>query len=101
AAADIWECSPRTVVQKAQEGRCRVIVSTYNEPLITSEWAAAIFEEAKKSGLLCAYVSNGHATRRALEFLRPWMSLYKVDLKCFDHGKYRDVTGGAMRHVLR
>ena len=27
----------------------RVVVSTYNEPLITSEWAVAIFKEARRA----------------------------------------------------
>ena len=30
----------------------RVVVSTYNEPLITSEWAVAIFKEARAAGLV-------------------------------------------------
>ncbi len=32
--------------------RARVMVSTYNEPLITSEWAVAVFKEAKRAGLI-------------------------------------------------
>jgi len=101
AGSDIWECTPQSIVDRAREGRCRVIVSTYNEPLITSEWAAAIFRIGREAGLRGAYVSNGHATRQVLEYLRPVTDFYKVDLKCFDHSKYREITGGAMRHVLR
>jgi pyruvate formate lyase activating enzyme len=97
----VRECTPQSVAAQAQASRAKVVVSTYNEPLITSEWAAAIFDKARRRGLRCAYVSNGHATRRVLEYLRPCVSLYKVDLKCFDPAKYRDMTGGAMRHVLR
>jgi pyruvate formate lyase activating enzyme len=99
--AAVRECTPAAIVDQALAAGAKAVVSTYNEPLITSEWAAAVFDEARARGLLCAYVSNGHATRRALEFLRPRLSLYKVDLKCFDHAKYRDMTGGALRHVLR
>jgi len=101
AEADIQECSPQSVVAQAKASQAQVVVSTYNEPLITSEWAAAVFDEARGQGLRCAYVSNGHATRRVLEYLRPRLSLYKVDLKCFDPAKYRDMTGGALRAVLR
>jgi len=101
AGSDIRECSPQDVVARARASAAKVVVSTYNEPLITSEWAAAIFREARTSGLRGAYVSNGHATRRVLEYLRPLVSLYKVDLKCFDHAKYREMMGGALRHVLR
>jgi pyruvate formate lyase activating enzyme len=101
AEAFVRECTPQSVAAQAKAGRAKIVVSTYNEPLITSEWAAAIFDEARSQGLRCAYVSNGHATRRVLEYLRPRLCLYKVDLKCFDHAKYRDMTGGAMRHVLQ
>ena len=101
AGCGIQECSARSVAARAQEAGARVVVSTYNEPLITSEWAVAVFREARELGLRCAFVSNGHATRRVLEYLKPWVSFYKVDLKCFDAAKYQEVTGGDMRHVLR
>ena len=38
-----------------------------------AEWAAAIFRKAKEAGLRCGFVSNGYATRRCLEYLRPWV----------------------------
>ena len=101
AEAAISRVSPEEIATMAKDAGCPVVVSTYNEPLITSEWAAAIFSEARARGLRCGFVSNGHANRRVLEYLRPVMSLFKVDLKCFDHAKYQDMTGGAMRHVLR
>ena len=36
--------------RRATVERARSIVSTYNEPLITSEWAVAVFKEAKAAG---------------------------------------------------
>jgi pyruvate formate lyase activating enzyme len=68
-------------------------VSTYNEPLITSEWAVAVFREAKAAGLLTAFVSNGNGTPQVLEYLRPWIDLYKVDLKSFDDRHYHELGG--------
>ena len=47
------------------------IVSTYNEPLITSEWAVDVFKEAKAAGLATGYISNGNGTPQVLDFLRP------------------------------
>src|SRR5437762_9163395 len=38
------------------------VTSTYNEPLITSEWAVEVFKEARKHGLHTSYVSNGNGT---------------------------------------
>src|SRR5208337_4303588 len=77
----------------------KVLVSTYNEPLITSEWAVAIFKEAKAAGLATAFVSNGNATPQVLEYLRPWIDLYKVDLKSFDEQHYHQL-GGRLQPIL-
>ena len=53
----------------AQGAAC--VVSTYNEPLITSEWAVAVFREARAAGLRTGFVSNGNATPQVLDYLRP------------------------------
>ena len=90
-----------TPVQLASTGRrlgARLVVSSYNEPLITAEWAVAVFREAKKAGLACAFVSNGNATPEVLDFLRPWIVAYKIDLKGFDDRRYRTL-GGTLEHV--
>src|ERR671937_107312 len=76
-----------------------IIASTYNEPLITSEWAVEVFKYAKRSGLKCAYISNGNGTPQVLDYLRPWVDLYKVDLKSFDDKHYREL-GGVLENVL-
>jgi pyruvate formate lyase activating enzyme len=90
---------PRRLVEEALRQEARVIVSTYNEPLITSEWAVAVFREAKQEGLVTGFVSNGNATPRVLEYLRPWVDLYKVDLKSFDDRHYRQL-GGRLAPIL-
>ena len=91
--------SPADLVSDALRQRARVIVSTYNEPLITSEWAVAVFKEAKAAGLVTGYVSNGNGTPQVLEYLRPWVDLYKVDLKSFDDRHYREL-GGRIAPIL-
>jgi pyruvate formate lyase activating enzyme len=87
------EVSPETLVREALDQGAKVMVSTYNEPLITSEWAVAIFKEAKAAGLITGFVSNGNGTPQVLEFLRPWLDLYKVDLKSFDDRHYHELGG--------
>jgi pyruvate formate lyase activating enzyme len=74
-------------------------VSSYNEPLITSEWAVDIFKVAKAQGLVCGYVSNGNATREVLEYLRPYVSAYKIDLKTMRDKNYR-ALGAPLAHIL-
>jgi len=87
------------LVELAVRHGAPVVTSTYNEPLITSEWAVRVLRQAKERGLLGAYVSNGNATPRVLDYLRPWVDLYKVDLKGFDDRRYREL-GGLLATVL-
>ncbi|MBI3896430.1 MAG: radical SAM protein, partial [Acidobacteria bacterium] len=84
AVSSPMKITPEEMIEQAVELGAKVIVSTYNEPLITSEWAVASFKEAKAAGLVTGYVSNGNATPQVLEYLKPWVDLYKVDLKSFD-----------------
>lgn len=91
--------SPEELVRDAVESGGRVVVSTYNEPLITSEWSRAIFKEAREAGLATGFVSNGNGTPGVIEYLRPWVDLYKVDLKSFDDRHYRQL-GGRIQPIL-
>ena len=59
----------------------------------------AVFQEARAAGLLTGFVSNGNATPQVLEYLRPWVDLYKVDLKSFNDRHYREL-GGRLQPVL-
>jgi pyruvate formate lyase activating enzyme len=99
AGAYLRRISPGQVVQAALQMGASVVASSYNEPLITSEWAVAIFKEAIPAGLRCAYVSNGNATPEVLAYLRPYLSAFKVDLKTMQPAQYRRL-GGVLDHVL-
>lgn len=99
AVATIKPVTPEEVVRLALARGADVVVSTYNEPLVTAEWAVAIFKQAKAAGLMTGFVSNGNATPRVLDYLRPWLDLYKVDLKSFDDHHYRRL-GGRLQPVL-
>jgi len=94
-----YQMRPEDVVRDAVRLGAKVVVSTYNEPLITSEWAVEIFKGARDAGLHTAYVSNGNGTPQVLEYLRPWVDLYKVDLKSFDDRHYRQL-GGRIQPIL-
>lgn len=95
----IRRITPEGMVQAARRTGASLVVSSYNEPLITSEWAAAIFREAKTAGLKCAYVSNGNNTPEVMEYLRPYLDAYKVDLKCMQDKNYRKL-GGVLQNTL-
>lgn len=98
AGVPVVELTPEQIVHAAQRSGARLVVSSYNEPLITAEWAVAVFREAKAAGIVCAFVSNGNATAEALDFLRPWIAAYKIDLKGFNDRRYRTL-GGTLEHI--
>jgi pyruvate formate lyase activating enzyme len=91
--------TPADLVALARREKARLLVSSYNEPLITAEWAVAVFREAVAAGFTCAFVSNGNATPEVLDFLRPWIRAYKIDLKSFDDRHYRSL-GGTLENIL-
>jgi pyruvate formate lyase activating enzyme len=93
------ETSPDSLVREAITHGAKALVSTYNEPLITSEWAVAVFKQAKAAGLLTAFVSNGNGTPQVLDYVLPWIDLYKVDLKSFDDRHYHEL-GGRIAPIL-
>jgi pyruvate formate lyase activating enzyme len=99
ALAPVRLATPEALVRQALDAGAEGIVSTYNEPLITAEWAVAVFQQARAAGLLTGFVSNGNATPEVLEYLRPWVDLYKVDLKSFDDRHYREL-GGRLQPIL-
>jgi pyruvate formate lyase activating enzyme len=90
---------PERLVEIAVGRKVPVLVSTYNEPLITADWAVEIFKLARAEGIVCGFISNGNATPEVLEFIRPYVDLYKVDLKSFNDKSYRQL-GGILQNVL-
>jgi pyruvate formate lyase activating enzyme len=99
ATGTIESITAEEIVALALEQHVPVITSTYNEPLITSEWAVEVFRIAKRHGIKCSYVSNGNATPEVLAYLRPTIDFYKIDLKSFRQKNYQQL-GGTLQTVL-
>ncbi len=93
ARAPITPVTAQDLVALAVRAGSRLVVSSYNEPLFTAEWAVDDFRAAGAAGLVCAFVSNGNGTPEVLDFLRPWVQAYKVDLKSFQDRRYRQLGG--------
>lgn len=100
AHAPVREVSAEALAQAGVRLGAKLVVSSYNEPLITAEWAVAVFREARALGIACAFVSNGNATPEALDYLQPHITAYKVDLKCFNDRHYRSL-GGTLERVTQ
>ncbi|HIE24611.1 MAG TPA: AmmeMemoRadiSam system radical SAM enzyme [Anaerolineales bacterium] len=95
----VRELSATALVNLAKESGAKIIASTYNEPLISIEWAVEIFKEAKKAGLKTAFISDGYATPEALDYLHPYLDAYKIDLKSMREKSYKQL-GGKPESVL-
>jgi pyruvate formate lyase activating enzyme len=91
--------SAERLVRMARECGARVVGSSYNEPLITAEWAVEVFRKAKGEGFKTAFISNGNATPQVLDYLRPWTDCYKIDLKTMSDRGYRQL-GGVVGNIL-
>ncbi|MBI4893136.1 MAG: AmmeMemoRadiSam system radical SAM enzyme [Acidobacteria bacterium] len=96
---DVHEIEPAQLVQSALRAGASSVISTYNEPMITAEWAIEIFRCARAAGLATGFVSNGYATPNVLRALHPHLDLLKIDLKSFDDRRYREL-GGKLQPVL-
>jgi pyruvate formate lyase activating enzyme len=99
AVSLVRRISPEQMVSLARRSGASIIASSYNEPLITSEWAVGIFRLALEAGLKCVYISNGNATPEVLDYLRPYLAGYKIDLKTMQDRRYRQL-GGVLSNVL-
>jgi len=87
------------LVAMARAYGASMVGSSYNEPLITAEWAVEVFKLAKPAGLRTAFISNGNATPQVLDYLRPWTDCYKIDLKSMSDRNYRQL-GGVVDNIL-
>jgi len=99
ALTEPMDISPPQLADIAQRQGASVVATSYNEPLITSEWAVEVFKAARPLGFSTAYISNGNATREVLEYIRPFTDLYKIDLKSFRDKNYRSL-GGKLENIL-
>lgn len=87
------------LVALAKAHGASMVGSSYNEPLITAEWAIEVFRKARPENLKTAFISNGNATPQVLDYLRPWTDCYKIDLKSMNDKSYRQL-GGVVDNIL-
>jgi len=87
------------LVALARSYGARMVGTSYNEPLITAEWAIEVFKRAKPAGFKTAFISNGNATPQVLDYIRPWTDCYKIDLKSMSDRNYRQL-GGVVDNIL-
>ncbi len=93
------EVTADELVSIAKQLGASLVGSSYNEPLITSEWAVEVFQRASSEGFRTVFISNGNGTPQVIQYLKPWVDGYKVDLKSMSDKSYRSL-GGKLDNVL-
>lgn len=78
-----------------------IIVSTYNEPTISIEWAIEVFNEAQKRnpGIKKGIVSNGYFSPQAISLMEG-LDFIKIDLKSFNPERFYKLTSASLDGVL-
>lgn len=96
-----FKIMPEKAVEMAIKAGSSGIAITYNEPAIWLEYSLDVFRLAKKRTsrsaklvhsrceLYTCWVSNGYATREAIDIIAPYLNVYRVDLKSFDDKFYQ------------
>ncbi len=75
------DVTPEKVVAMTKRYRCQGLAYTYNEPTIFIEFAHDIGVEARKSGLINIFVSNGYGTPETVPLMRDFLDCITVDFK--------------------
>ncbi len=76
------------------------IAYTYNEPTVFFELMLETSLIAQKNGLKNVMVSNGYISQAPLEELLNTIDAFNIDLKSFNDGFYKTLTGGRLKPVL-
>jgi pyruvate formate lyase activating enzyme len=83
---------PEREIELARDYNCQGIAWTYNEPAIWLEYTLDSAKAAKKDNLYTVYVTNGYATGECLDAMGPWLDAWRVDVKGFTDGFYRQLA---------
>jgi len=82
---------PDMSIELAKSYNCKGISWTYNEPTLWFEYTLQGAKKAKEKGLLTNYVTNGYITKEALDTIGPYLDAFRVDLKGFSKGFYKNI----------
>ena len=89
---DSQQLLPDREIELTKRHNCAGIAWTYNEPTIWFEYTLDSAKLAKENNLYTAYVTNGYATPEALDTIGPWLDAWRVDVKGFTDGFYRQLA---------
>jgi pyruvate formate lyase activating enzyme len=92
--------SPEEIIASAEQGLCRSIAYTYNEPTIFTEYALDIMKLAREKKLKNVWVSNGFMSDDCLEAIIPYLDAINIDLKSGEDSFYTKVCQALLAPIL-
>lgn len=105
SAARSWarlgsHASPADIASAAASRGARSVAFTYNDPIVFAEYAIDTADACRERGVHPVAVTAGYMAERAATDFYAHMDAANIDLKGFDEGFYRRVTGTRLGDVL-
>ncbi|MGB8332839.1 MAG: AmmeMemoRadiSam system radical SAM enzyme, partial [Polyangiales bacterium] len=91
---------PEEIANAAARLGCRSVAFTYNDPVIFLEYARDVASACKAHGIRTVAVTAGYVSPAPRTEFFGFVDAANVDLKAFDDGFYRRVSGGELQPVL-
>ena len=95
-----YRAEPAEIVAEAQGQGCRAIAYTYSDPIVFYEYVYDTSVLAREQGLANVFVTAAYINREPLRRLCRVLDATNADLKTFDDGLYRRVSGATLQPVL-
>lgn len=94
------DITPEEIVKNASGANKNIgIAFTYNEPVIWFEFVRDVALPIKHAGLFTVMVTNGFVSKEIMEEFLQFIDAFNVDLKSFNAGFYKKVTGAEIEPV--
>ncbi|MFO7166960.1 MAG: radical SAM protein [Chloroflexota bacterium] len=87
------ELDPERVASVALDKLCRGVVWSYSDPSVAHEYVLDLLRTCRANSRYTALVTSGYATLAALDQLGHYLDGISLDLRAFEDGAYRRLTG--------
>ncbi len=94
------ELPPEEVVEICQNRQIPAIAFTYNEPTIFFEYTYDVARLAHDHKIKSVYVSNGYASKEAIDKISLYLDAINIDLKSFREDFYKKICKARLQPVL-
>ncbi|HWQ15706.1 MAG TPA: radical SAM protein [Roseiflexaceae bacterium] len=84
---------PERVAAVALERLCRGVVWSYSDPSVAHEYALDLLRTSRAASRYTALVTSGYAALAALDQLGHYLDGLSLELRAFEDGAYRRLTG--------